>query len=175
MTIGVIDMTIGVIDMTIGVIDMTIHKLFPSRDCSVIVETIHRSCFPYFVTQAHSASKIRAVFLKCQKRNKTTQWWTIRLFNGCDVWIENSVMRVTVEWCWTVIPSDWIFNLHLTTIMDSFSCILFLPHLHLNFLCIILSILPWNIYIFVKKCLVRLLLKILMSKHLAENEAKYWS
>ena len=43
----------------------------------------------------------------------------IRIFNGCEVWIEYSITRVTV------ISSDGIFNLHQTTIIDSFSCILF--------------------------------------------------
>ena len=38
----------------------------------------------------------------------------IRIFNGCEVQIKNSVM------------SDGIFNSHRTTIIDSFSCILFL-------------------------------------------------
>ena len=37
------------------------------------------------------------------------------------------------EWCWTVIPSDGIFNLHQTTIMDSFSCILSFWQLHLSY------------------------------------------
>ena len=48
---------------------------------------------------------------------------------------ENSVTRVTVrhhEWCKTVIPSDVVFNLHRTTIKDSFSCILFLWQQHLS-------------------------------------------
>ena len=42
--------------------------------------------------------------------------------------IKNSVMRVTVwhhEAC-RLMPSDGIFNSHQTTIIDSFSCILFL-------------------------------------------------
>ena len=46
----------------------------------------------------------------------------IRIFNGCDVRIENSVTRVTVrhhEAC-------------RTTIIDSFSCILFLRRLYLS-------------------------------------------
>ena len=53
----------------------------------------------------------------------------------CEVRIENSVTRVTVrhrEWCRTVILTDGIFNSHRTTIMDSFSCILFLRQLHLS-------------------------------------------
>ena len=47
----------------------------------------------------------------------------IRIFNGCEVRIVNSVTRVTVritrlaEWCRTVIPSDGIFNSHRTTII----------------------------------------------------------
>ena len=43
----------------------------------------------------------------------------IRIFNGCEVLIEKC-------------PSDGIFNLHRRTIMDSFSCILFLRQLHLD-------------------------------------------
>ena len=58
----------------------------------------------------------------------------IRIFNGCEVQIENSVMRVTV-WhhkAYRCIPRDEIFNLHQTTIIDCFSCILFLRQLHLG-------------------------------------------
>ena len=61
----------------------------------------------------------------------------IRIFNGFEVWIENSVKSVTVqhhEACRVMpnsYPTDGIFNLHRTTIMDCFSCILFLRHLHL--------------------------------------------
>ena len=57
----------------------------------------------------------------------------IGIFNGCEVWIENSVTRVTVqhhEACPTVIPSDGIFNSHRTAIIYSFSCILFLWRLY---------------------------------------------
>ena len=52
----------------------------------------------------------------------------IRIFNGCEVQIENSVTRdnCSVSRGLTVIPSDGIFSLHQTAIMDSFSCILFL-------------------------------------------------
>ena len=63
---------------------------------------------------------------------------TIRMFNGCMVLIENSVTRVTVlhhEACRVMpnrYPSDGIFSLHRITIMDSFSCILFLRQLHLD-------------------------------------------
>ena len=72
----------------------------------------------------------------------------IRIFCSCEVWIEIFVTRVTVRhheacpsdaeqlsqasWCRTVIPSDRIFNSHrTTTIIDSFSCILFLRRLYL--------------------------------------------
>ena len=51
----------------------------------------------------------------------------IRIFNGCEVRIENSVTRVLfgitrlAEWCWTVsYPSDGIFNSHRPTIIDYF-------------------------------------------------------
>ena len=62
----------------------------------------------------------------------------IRIFNGCEVLIKNSVTRVTVrhhEACRVMpnsYPSDGIFNLHRRTIMDSVSCILFLRQLHLD-------------------------------------------
>ena len=63
---------------------------------------------------------------------------TIGIFNCCEVPIENSVTRVTVRHheAWRVMPnsypSDGIFNLHLTTIKDSFSCIFVLRQLHLD-------------------------------------------
>ena len=63
---------------------------------------------------------------------------TIRIFNGCEVLIENSVTRVTVrhhEACRVMrnsYPRDGIFNLHRRTIMDSFFCILLLRQLHLD-------------------------------------------
>ena len=50
----------------------------------------------------------------------------IRIFNGCEVLIENSVTRVTVRHHLpNSYPSDGIFNLLRRTIMDSFSCIPF--------------------------------------------------
>ena len=57
---------------------------------------------------------------------------TIRIFNGCEVLIENSVTRVIVrqhEACRVMpnsYPSDGIFSLHRRTIVASFSCINFL-------------------------------------------------
>ena len=65
-------------------------------------------------------------------------FWTIRIFDGCEVLIENSVTRVTVRLhkaCRGMpnsYPRDRLFNLHRRTIMDSFSCILFLRQLHLD-------------------------------------------
>ena len=62
----------------------------------------------------------------------------IRIFNGCEVLIENSVTRVTFrhhDVCRVMpnsYPNDGIFNLHQRTIMDSFSCIAFLRQLHLD-------------------------------------------
>ena len=59
----------------------------------------------------------------------------IKIFNGCEMRIENSVTRVTVqhhEACQTVIPSDGIFHLHQTTIIDYFSFIPFLCGLYLS-------------------------------------------
>ena len=65
-------------------------------------------------------------------------YFIIRIFNGCELLIENSVTPVTVQHrkaCRVmpnVILSDGTFNLHQTTIMGSFSCILFLRQLHLD-------------------------------------------
>ena len=55
---------------------------------------------------------------------------TIRIFNGCEVRIENSITKVTV---WNSYLSDGIFNSHRRTIMDSFSCLHFHRKLYLNF------------------------------------------
>ena len=53
------------------------------------------------------------------------------------------------ERCRTVIKSEGIFKLHPTTVMDSFSCILFFRRLYLSLsMCFILSILHCNKYIF---------------------------
>ena len=60
------------------------------------------------------------------------------MFNGCEVLIENSNMRVTVRHHEAFLvmlnsyPSDGIFNLHWRTITDSFSCKPFLRQLHLD-------------------------------------------
>ena len=60
----------------------------------------------------------------------------IRIFNGCEVLIENSVTTVRHHETCRVMPnsypSDGIFNLHRRTIMDSFSCMLFLRQLRLD-------------------------------------------
>ena len=54
----------------------------------------------------------------------------IKIFNGCEVLIGNSVTRVTVRYhdpsrvMPNSYPSDGIFNLHRRTAKDSFSCIL---------------------------------------------------
>ena len=64
-------------------------------------------------------------------------YFIIRMFNGCELRIKNSVTTVTVqhrEAC-RVMPNsyrDGTFNLHQTTVMGSFSCILFLRQLHLG-------------------------------------------
>ena len=80
-------------------------------------------------------------FCKLFPENKILlDFWVqiIRIFNGCEVLIENSVMTVTVwhhKAC-RVMPNsylnDGIFNLHRRTITNSFSCILFLRQLHLD-------------------------------------------
>ena len=66
-------------------------------------------------------------------RNKLSE--SIRIFNGCEVLIENSVTKVTVrhyEACRVMPKSDGIFNLHRRTIIDSISCILFFRQLYLD-------------------------------------------
>ena len=52
-------------------------------------------------------------------RIESWRWKTIRIFNGCEVWIENSITRITVQHHKTC-PCDGIFNSHWTTIIDSF-------------------------------------------------------
>ena len=74
------------------------------------------------------------VTIRNQNRSTAFLILFIRLFIGCELGIENSVTSVTVqhrESC-GVILTDGIFNLHQTSIMDSFSCILFLRQLHLG-------------------------------------------
>ena len=72
----------------------------------------------------------------------------IRIFNGCEVLIKNSLTRVTVRHQCRVMPnsnpSDGIF---IWTIMDSFSCILFLRQLHLG-----LNVLFYSFYAKITKC-----------------------
>ena len=75
---------------------------------------------------------------------QSTAIWNmnIRIFNGCEVRIENSITRVTVwhnesclaEWSRTVIPSDRVFNPY-SFYFDAW-------------ICVILFILRWNNYIF---------------------------
>ena len=52
----------------------------------------------------------------------------VRIFNDCEVRIENSVTRVSVRHH----KACLVFNSHWTTIIDSFSCILFLWQLYLS-------------------------------------------
>ena len=101
--------------------------------------------------------------------------FTIRIFNGCEVLTENSVMRVTVRHhkaCRVMpnsYPSNGIFNLHLTIIMDSFSCILFLRQLHLDLnMCCFINFTLKYLHFSIKKSLVRLLSYMLTSKRLAK-------
>ena len=69
---------------------------------------------------------------------------TIRIFNGCEVQIENSVMRVTVQhyktpqWCWTVIQSQ-NFQFALNNHSEQLSCIFFSWILFLRKLCLSLN------------------------------------
>ena len=59
----------------------------------------------------------------------------VRIFKGCVVWIENSVRRVTVRHHKSCRAKRFSLVMEFsvctyTTIMDSFSCILFLRQLH---------------------------------------------
>ena len=69
------------------------------------------------------------VSYSCVTNDRTYHiYFIIRIFNGCELWIENSVTTVTVqhrEVC-RVMLSDGTFSLHQTTVMGSSSCILFL-------------------------------------------------
>ena len=54
---------------------------------------------------------------------------------GCGLWLWHSLdfsINFFAEWCRTVIPSAGFFNSHPTTIIDSFSCILFLRQFYLS-------------------------------------------
>ena len=70
-------------------------------------------------------------------------------------------------------PSDGIFISHRRTIMDSFSCMLFLrqSHLDLNMCCFINLTLKY-LHFSIKKSSVRLLPYTLTSKRLAETDVK---
>ena len=119
-----------------GFLGWLVHIVFSVRDLPYlyfvgIFTIMHQS----FVTTTPSSAGLLAGIC----------WKNIRIFNGCEVLIENSVTRVTVrhhEACRVMpnrYPSDGTFNLHRRTIMDSFSCILFLQQLHsdLNMCCFI--------------------------------------
>ena len=78
-------------------------------------------------------------------------WFRIvRIFNGFEVCIENSVTSITrpALWCQTVIPSDGIYNSHRTTIIDSFSSILFLRKFSLFEYILFYPFWRWNKCIF---------------------------
>ena len=94
-------------------------------------------------------------------------------------WLKISSERITVrhhEACRVMpnsYPSDGIFNLYRRTIMDPFSCILFLRQLHLdlNMCCFINFTLKW-LHFSIKKSSIRLLFFTLKSKRLAETDVK---
>ena len=78
----------------------------------------------------------------------------LRISNGCQVQIENSVKRVTI----TVIPNDGIFNSYRTTIVDFF----FLHSLPSTIVFKYRNVLFYQFYaeisiFFIKKCSVQLL------------------
>ena len=46
----------------------------------------------------HTPQNSDSLHYKCMKRNcNDPKTWTIRIFTGCEIWIENSVTRVTVR------------------------------------------------------------------------------
>ena len=108
---------------------------------------------------------------------------TIRIFNGCEVLIENSVTRMTVrhhEACRVMpnsYPSDGIFSLHLTAIMDLFflhtlpSTIAFRLGSYVLFYQFYAEI---TTFFYQEKYqnVIRLLSYILTSKRLAETDVK---
>ena len=82
--------------------------------------------------------------------------------NGCEVQIVGKPRNAEQ------LPSDRIFSLHRETIVDSFSCIVYIPS-KITFKlksCIILST-------FLIKCSARVLSTTLTLKRLAENDVKY--
>ena len=89
---------------------------------------------------------------------------------GITVWHHDACSDRQASWCQTVIRNDGIFNLHLQTIMDSFSCKLFLLQLHsCLYLCYVIKITLKKLHFLIKRCSVQFLSKI-TSKHLAEND-----
>ena len=68
----------------------------------------------------------------------------IRSFNGCEVLIENSLTRDQCRVMPNSYPSDGIF---IWTVMDYYSCILFLRQLHLD-----LNVLFYSFYGKITKC-----------------------
>ena len=71
-------------------------------------------------------------------------------------------------------PSDGIFNLRRRTIMDSFSCILFLRQLHLDleYTCVVVSIYAKITTFFDQEKFGRFLSYTLTSKRLAETDVE---
>ena len=95
---------------------------------------------PYYIFVCNeSMDKKYLIPYSCVTNVRTLHiYFIIRILNGCKLRIENSVTMVTVqhrEAC-RVMPNSYLewrtFNLHQTTIMGSFSCILFLRQLHLG-------------------------------------------
>ena len=81
-------------------------------------------------------------------------------------------LKTRSQGCRTVIPSDGIFSSHWTTIVDSFSCILFLRLWHLNFYMRYFINIMLKYPHFQSKRSVRLPSMTLTLKRLAENEIK---
>ena len=103
--------------------------------------------------------------------HSASRLWESLMAVRCELRVTVGITRLA-EWCRTVIPSDRIFNLHQTTITDSFSCILFLWQQHLNLnVCEFYAKISTSL---VKTCSFWLIHLTFMSERLAVNNVKNW-
>ena len=88
-------------------------------------------CMGWFASLLGPLAILHIFLSSCSIILRLTQ--IIRMFYGCEVQNENSIMSITV-WPRDAehLSQEGIFNSHQTTIMDSFSCIHFLRQLHLG-------------------------------------------
>ena len=94
---------------------------------TILIYITERSTFPYrSCVNCHICTLVFLMTIRMYHINPNIIITVIRIFNGCEVLIENSVTKVTVRHhkscrvmpnCY---PSDGIFNLHRRTIMDFF-------------------------------------------------------